>query len=89
MATQLVQYGVQSQLAKVNRNQTGYPAQLDALTSLASALAGDAALVAHVAGKPRLLVVDAGCKLIAQDVKPAFKQLEIWGNRYENERGAA
>ena len=35
-------------------------------------------LVAHVAGKPTLLAVDAGRKLIEQDVKPAFKQLETW-----------
>ena len=28
-------------------------------------------------------------KLIEQDVKPAFKQLEIWVNRYEDERDAA
>src|SRR5690606_3323738 len=33
-------------------------------------------LVAHLAGKPTLLSVDAGRKLIEQDVKPAFKQLE-------------
>ncbi|MDP9938934.1 flagellar motor stator protein MotA [Ectopseudomonas alcaliphila] len=46
-------------------------------------------LVAHVAGKPTLLAVDAGRKLIEQDVKPAFKQLEIWVNRYEDERDAA
>ncbi len=46
-------------------------------------------LVAHVAGKPTLLAVDAGRKLIEQDVKPAFKQLETWVNRYEDERDAA
>lgn len=46
-------------------------------------------LVAHVAGKPTLLAVDAGRKLIEQDVKPAFKQLEIWVNQYEEQREAA
>lgn len=43
-------------------------------------------LVAHLAGKPTLLAVDAGRKLIEQDVKPAFRQLEAWVNRYEDER---
>jgi chemotaxis protein MotA len=46
-------------------------------------------LVAHLADKPTLLAVDAGRKLIDQDVKPAFKQLEIWVNQYEDERDAA
>lgn len=46
-------------------------------------------LVAHLAGKPTLLAVDAGRKLIEQDVKPAFRQLETWVNRYEDERDAA
>lgn len=44
-------------------------------------------LVAHVAGKPTLLAVDAGRKLIEQDVKPAFKHLEKWVTRFEDERG--
>lgn len=44
-------------------------------------------LVAHVAGKPTLLAVDAGRKLIEQDVKPAFKHLEKWVSRFEDERG--
>lgn len=46
-------------------------------------------LVAHVAGKPTLLAVDAGRKLIEQDVKPPFKQLETWVNQYEEERNQA
>lgn len=46
-------------------------------------------LVAHVAGKPTLLAVDAGRKLIEQDVKPPFKQLEVWVNQYEDQRDAA
>lgn len=46
-------------------------------------------LVAHVAGKPTLLAVDAGRKLIEQDVKPAFKLLETWVNQYEDQRDAA
>ncbi len=45
-------------------------------------------LVAHVAGKPTLLAVDAGRKLIEQDVKPAFRQLETWVNQYEDQRDA-
>lgn len=43
-------------------------------------------LVAHVAGKPTLLAVDAGRKLIEQDVKPAFKLLETWVSNYEDKR---
>lgn len=46
-------------------------------------------LVAHVAGKPTLLAVDAGRKLIEQDVKPAFSRLEAWVNEYEEERDVA
>ena len=46
-------------------------------------------LVAHVAGKPTLLAVDAGRKLIEQDVKPAFRQLETWVNQDEDQRDAA
>ena len=46
-------------------------------------------LVAHVAGKPTLLAVDAGRKLIEQDVKPPFKLLETWVTQYEEERDAA
>src|SRR5690606_11998583 len=46
-------------------------------------------LVAHLAGKPTLLAVDAGRKLIEQDVKPAFSRLEAWVNQYEEERNAA
>ena len=38
MATQLAQYEVQGQLAKANRNQASYKAQLNALTSLDTAL---------------------------------------------------
>ncbi|CAM3917350.1 flagellar filament capping protein FliD [Ectopseudomonas alcaliphila] len=38
MATQLAQYEVQGQLAKANRNQAAYKAQLNALTSLDTAL---------------------------------------------------
>ncbi|MFK7608497.1 MULTISPECIES: flagellar motor stator protein MotA [unclassified Pseudomonas] len=43
-------------------------------------------LVAHVAGKPTLLAVDAGRKLIEQDVKPAFKLLERWVTSFEDGR---
>jgi chemotaxis protein MotA len=45
-------------------------------------------LVAHLAGKPTLLAVDAGRKLIEQDVKPAFRQLETWVNQHEDQRNA-
>lgn len=38
MATQLAQYEVQGQLAKANRNQAAYKAQLNALTTLDTAL---------------------------------------------------
>lgn len=43
-------------------------------------------LVAHVAGKPTLLAVDAGRKLIEQDVKPAFQLLERWVTNFEDGR---
>lgn len=43
-------------------------------------------LVAHVAGKPTLLAVDAGRKLIEQDVKPAFQMLERWVTSFEDGR---
>ena len=43
-------------------------------------------LVAHVAGKPTLLAVDAGRKLIEQDVKPAFQLLERWVTSFEDGR---
>ena len=46
-------------------------------------------LVAHVAGKPTLLAVDAGRKLIEQDVKPAFRQLETWVIQHEDQRSTA
>lgn len=38
MATQLAQYEIQGQLAKANRNQAAYKAQLSALTTLDTAL---------------------------------------------------
>lgn len=47
------------------------------------------ALVAHASGKPTLLAVDAGRKLIEQDVKPAFRQLEAWVDEFEMQREAA
>ena len=43
-------------------------------------------LVAHVAGKPTLLAVDAGRKLIEQDVKPAFQLLRRWVTSFEDGR---
>src|SRR5690606_22571552 len=45
-------------------------------------------LVAHLAGKPTLLAVDAGRKLVEQAVKPACKQLETWVTTFEEQRDA-
>jgi chemotaxis protein MotA len=35
-------------------------------------------LVTHVAGKPPLLAIDAGRRLVQLNIKPTFAQLEIW-----------
>jgi chemotaxis protein MotA len=40
-------------------------------------------LVTHVAGKPPLLAIDAGRRLVALNVKPSFAQLERWINELE------
>ncbi|HJV05940.1 MAG TPA: flagellar motor stator protein MotA [Chromobacteriaceae bacterium] len=37
-------------------------------------------LVAHVAGKPPLLAIDAGRRLVQLNIKPSFAQLESWIN---------
>jgi chemotaxis protein MotA len=37
-------------------------------------------LVTHVAGKPALLAIDAGRRLIQLNTKPSFAQLEQWIN---------
>lgn len=39
-------------------------------------------LVNHVAGKPTLLAVDAGRKMLPMDVKPAFATLDKWVNEF-------
>jgi chemotaxis protein MotA len=41
-------------------------------------------LVAHVAGKPPLLAIDAGRRLIQLNIKPSFARLEGWINELEN-----
>lgn len=38
-------------------------------------------LVNHVAGKPTLLAVDAGRKMLPLDTKPTFAKLDIWINQ--------
>ena len=40
-------------------------------------------LVTHVAGKPPLLAIAAGRRLVALNVKPSFAQLERWINELE------
>ena len=35
-------------------------------------------LVTHVAGKPPLLAIDAGRRLVQLNIKPSFAQLESW-----------
>jgi chemotaxis protein MotA len=37
-------------------------------------------LCTHVAGKPALLAIDAGRRLIQLNTKPSFAQLEAWIN---------
>jgi chemotaxis protein MotA len=37
-------------------------------------------LVTHVAGKPALLAIDAGRRLVQLNIKPSFAQLETWIN---------
>jgi chemotaxis protein MotA len=45
-------------------------------------------LVTHVAGKPPLLAIDAGRRLVALNVKPSFAQLERWINDTEGRDSA-
>jgi chemotaxis protein MotA len=40
-------------------------------------------LVTHVAGKPPLLAIDAGRRLVPLNIKPSFAQLERWINELE------
>jgi chemotaxis protein MotA len=45
-------------------------------------------LVNHVAGKPTLLAVDAGRKMLPLDAKPTFARLDSWVNRMVGEADA-
>lgn len=40
-------------------------------------------LVTHVAGKPALLAIDSGRRLVPLNIKPSFAQLERWINELE------
>ncbi|MFC3533449.1 flagellar motor stator protein MotA [Vogesella facilis] len=40
-------------------------------------------LVTHVSGKPALLAIDAGRRLVQLNIKPSFAQLETWINTLE------
>lgn len=42
-------------------------------------------LVTHVAGKPPLLAIDAGRRLVQLNIKPSFARLEGWIDSLENE----
>lgn len=44
-------------------------------------------LVTHVAGKPPLLAIDAGRRLVQLSIKPSFARLEGWINALESEEG--
>ncbi|HEY4367431.1 MAG TPA: flagellar motor stator protein MotA [Steroidobacteraceae bacterium] len=46
-------------------------------------------LVTHVAGKPALLAIDAGRRLVQLNIKPSFARLEGWINDLENGGSAA
>lgn len=41
-------------------------------------------LVTHASGKPALLAIDAGRRLVQLNIKPSFAQLENWINNMEN-----
>ena len=41
-------------------------------------------LVTHVAGKPPLLAIDSGRRLVQLNIKPSFAQLESWINALES-----
>ena len=46
-------------------------------------------LVTHVAGKPPLLAIDAGRRLVQLNTKPSFARLESWIDKLNNPEGAA
>ncbi len=65
---------------------------LDPLSNMMKQLVGEEAsalesvkvvLVTHVAGKPPLLAIDAGRRLVQLNTKPSFAQLESWINAME------
>ncbi|QGZ38439.1 chemotaxis protein MotA [Pseudoduganella flava] len=65
---------------------------LDPLSNMMKQLVGEEAstlesvkvvLVTHVAGKPALLAIDAGRRLVQLNTKPSFAQLESWINAME------
>ena len=44
-------------------------------------------LVSHLSGKPELVSIDAGRRLIQINIKPSFAQLETWVNQLEESPG--
>jgi chemotaxis protein MotA len=46
-------------------------------------------LVTHVAGKPPLLAIDAGRRLVQLNIKPSFAQLETWIEELSSGGGSA
>ncbi|UGQ48971.1 flagellar motor stator protein MotA [Massilia endophytica] len=65
---------------------------LDPISNMMKILVGEEAstlecvkvvLVTHVAGKPPLLAIDAGRRLVQLNIKPSFAQLEGWINAME------
>jgi chemotaxis protein MotA len=42
-------------------------------------------LVTHVAGKPALLAIDAGRRLVQLNIKPSFAELEAWINAFNDD----
>jgi chemotaxis protein MotA len=46
-------------------------------------------LCTHVAGKPPLLAIDAGRRLIQLNTKPSFAQLEAWINAMGGDEDAS
>jgi chemotaxis protein MotA len=45
-------------------------------------------LVTHVAGKPPLLAIDAGRRLVQLNIKPSFAELEGWINALSEQEGS-
>jgi chemotaxis protein MotA len=68
-------YGVLDPLS--NRMKQLVDEELTALESV------KVVLVTHAAGKPALLAIDAGRRLVQLNIKPSFAQLEKWINNME------